>query len=98
MPVRCFRLRLDGRAISDLVGLDADQVAPDGQYVARLSVQLDDDAVDRRGHLDRCLVGEYFGDDGVGCHAVADADEPFDHLGLGDTFADVGKLHVEAAH
>ena len=55
-------------------------------------------AVDGRGNLDRRLVGHDGGEQRVLAHEVADLDVPFDELGLGDAFADIGQLDDVLAH
>ena len=72
--------------------------APDRQHAADLAAQRDDGAGDRRRHLDRRLVGHHGGEDLVLQHRLADLDMPFDDLGLGDAFADIGQLDDARAH
>ena len=55
-------------------------------------------AVDRRRDLDRRLVGHDGGEHRVLAHEVADLDVPFDELGLGNAFADIGQLDDVLAH
>ncbi len=91
------RRRLDGRLA--LAGhLEAHKLGTDGQHAADLAAQRGHGPRHRRRDLDRRLVGHDGGQDLVLQHRVADLDVPFDDLGLGHAFADVGKLDDARAH
>ena len=66
--------------------------APTASDAADLAAERDDVAGDRRRDLDRRLVGHHGGEDLVLEHRLADLDMPFDDLGLGHAFADIGQL------
>ena len=70
----------------------------DRHRLADLGAEPQDLAVDRRRDLDRRLVGHHGGEQLVLAHEVADLDVPFDELGLGDAFADIGQLDDVLAH
>jgi hypothetical protein len=57
-----------------------------------------DRACDRRRDLDRRLVGHHRRDRLILLHDIADRYMPFDDLGLGHAFADVGHLDRPQAH
>ena len=86
-----------GRADVGL-GLDLDQHAADRDQVADLARQLGHRPRDGRFHFDRRLVGHHVGELLVFLDAVADLDVPGNDLGLGDAFANVGKLELIRRH
>ena len=92
----CRRLFDGVRHLFDVAGafdLDRDQLSrrpPASRRPRRPSSAIR--ARDRRGDLDRRLVGHHVGQHLVLDDLVADLDVPFDDLGLGDAFADVGQL------
>ena len=61
-------------------------------------MERDDLAGDRRGHLDRRLVGHHVDERRVFLDDVADAHVPGDDLGFGGAFADVGQFENVLAH
>ena len=75
-------------------GGDGDKRLPDGEGLARLRVQLGDDARVRDGDFHHRLGGLHLRDDLVDRHVVADADAPGDDLGVVEALAQVGQQEV----
>ena len=97
---RAASCRAVGNAVAGMAAshIEGDERGADRDHVPGLAGEPQDLARDRRGQLDRGLVGHHCADDGFLGDLVTDLDEPFADLGLDHTFAEVRKLEVEFAH
>ncbi len=87
-----------GGEVGGGVGLDADEVAADGEHVADLAAPERHPPGDGGVHLDGGLVGEHLGEHRVGVDGIPDGHLPADQLGLGHTLADVRQSNDPYRH
>ena len=95
----CGASRLGGsRKIPRPGHIEHHQLRPDRALLAGFAIDRDDGAADRRRQFDRSLVGHDVDERVLLADLLPGHDMPFDDLGLGRAFADIGKLDDVAAH